>query len=113
MLFPLLIQAISDHMHDCIGCSEGLVVAFQVGWCRGSDNCSLCIIKPHAVLGGKLGQIISRLMQELVVTAMQTRHFDVSTTAELFELYKRVLPPSEFSSMVEEVSSGIHQTLHI
>lgn len=67
---------------------------------------SLCLVKPHAVLSRKLGHIVSRLSIDFAISAMQTCNFDVSRAAQLLELYKRVLPPSEFSSMVEELSSG-------
>lgn len=37
----------------------------RVGATAQYNNCSVCVIKPHAVLGGVAGQIIERILQVL------------------------------------------------
>ena len=50
---------------------------------------------------------MSRLSAHFLITAASSRHFDVHGAGELLEVYKRALPLSEYSSMVEELCSGL------
>ena len=63
-------------------------------------------MKPHALLSGNLPAIVSRLSAHFLISAASSRHFDVHSAGELLEVYKRALPLSEYSSMVEELCSG-------
>eukprot|EP00891_Asterochloris_glomerata_P004550 jgi/Astpho2/4550/fgenesh1_pm.00067_%23_29_t len=77
-----------------------------LGRCVQGQNTSLCIIKPHIVRQGQAGAVLAALQQHFLVTALQQFHIDAINAAEFFEVYKGVVPPGEFSSMVAELTSG-------
>jgi len=57
------------------------------------DNCTLCIIRPHAVKAGGCGAIISSIMEAgFELSAMQMLQLQRAEAAELHEVYKGVLP---------------------
>jgi nucleoside-diphosphate kinase len=63
-------------------------------------NCSLCLIKPHAVASGLTGKIIDRILEEgFEISAIQTFFLDRSTCEDFFELYKGILP--EYSYLID------------
>lgn len=67
------------------------------------NNCSCCVIKPHAHL--QAGAILSALLEEgFEVSALQLFHLDKQTAEDFLEVYKGVLP--EYAQMVEELTSG-------
>ena len=69
------------------------------------NNCSLLLIKPHAVQSGDAGKIIDRVLEEgFEISAMQTFFLDRATAEEFFELYKGVVP--DYSQMIDQVVSG-------
>ena len=45
-------------------------------------------------------------MQEYVVTALQMFSLDAVNATEFLEVYKGVVPPGEFSGMLDELTSG-------
>lgn len=64
------------------------------------NNCTCCIIKPHAIQEGNAGAIIDMILQEgYEISSMQMFSLDMPTAEEFFEIYKGVLP--EFVGMVE------------
>lgn len=72
------------------------------------DNCSLCIIRPHAVREGVAGTVISEILQAgLDISAMQTFSLSRQQTENFCEVYKTVLPSAQYSGMVAELSSGL------
>ncbi|KAL3130446.1 hypothetical protein ABBQ38_008268 [Trebouxia sp. C0009 RCD-2024] len=77
-----------------------------VGKCDLGANTTLCLVKPHAVKSGLAGQIISKIQQEYVVTALQMFSLDAVNATEFLEVYKGVVPPGEFSGMLDELTSG-------
>lgn len=68
-------------------------------------NCTLSIIKPHAVKEGKTGAILGDLLNtDLEVTAFEMFDIDLVAAEEFFEVYKGVLP--EYSGMTDQLASG-------
>ena len=70
-------------------------------------NCTLAIIKPHAVLDGQSGRIITEITNPslgLQISGLQLHYMEKANTEEFYEVYKGVV--SEYSSMVEELTSG-------
>ena len=69
------------------------------------NNCTCCIIKPHAVASGNAGKIIDIILGEgFEISAMTMFTFDRPTAEEFFEVYKGVLP--EFVPIVESMTTG-------
>ena len=69
------------------------------------NNCSLCIIKPHAVANGDAGKIIDIILEEgFEISSMEMFCLDKPTAEEFFEVYKGVLP--EFVAMIEHMTTG-------
>ena len=67
------------------------------------DNCTLCIVRPSAVRSGNAGEIISEVLNGgYEVSAMQMIHFNRAEAAELFEVYKGVLP--YYSDILDEMT---------
>ena len=69
------------------------------------NNCSCCIIKPHAVASGDAGKIIDIILEEgFEISAMEMFTLDKPTAEEFFEIYKGVLP--EFVAIIEHMITG-------
>jgi len=69
------------------------------------NNCTCCVIKPHAVANGDAGKIIDIILSEgFEISAMEMFTLDKPTAEEFFEVYKGVLP--EFVSMIEHMTTG-------
>ena len=67
------------------------------------DNCTLCVIRPTAIRNGKAGEIINEILNGgYEVSAMQMIHFNRAEAAELFEVYKGVLP--YYSDILDEMT---------
>lgn len=57
------------------------------------DNCTLCLIRPHAVKAGTAGAIISAIMEGgFEISAAKMVHLQRAEALELLEVYKGVLP---------------------
>lgn len=68
-------------------------------------DCSVCVIKPHAIRDGAAGEIVSTFQNEgLSVTAMEMFNLDVQAAEEFLEVYKGVVP--EYNGLVEQLCSG-------
>lgn len=70
-------------------------------------NCTLGIIKPHAVAAGFAGKIIQDITSSglgLEISALELRCMDKVNAEEFYEIYKGVL--SEYKGMVEELILG-------
>lgn len=68
-------------------------------------DCTLAVIKPHAVAAGKLGSLLSELMNSgLEVTAFEMFDIDLVASEEFLEVYKGVVP--EYKGYTEELASG-------
>ncbi|XP_030027568.2 nucleoside diphosphate kinase 7 [Manduca sexta] len=69
------------------------------------SNCTLCIVKPHAVREGKLGAALECIDEGgFEVTALNMIVVENINAAEFYEVYKGIVP--EYKGMVEELSSG-------
>lgn len=68
-------------------------------------KCTLGIIKPHAVMEGLAGKIIREIGNAgFTISALKLFYMDKANAQEFYEVYKGVV--SEYSSMVEELTSG-------
>lgn len=69
------------------------------------QNSTLGIIKPHAVLSGLVGPIITDILSSgLKITALQLHFVDRANAAEFYEVYKGVV--AEYTDMVTQLCSG-------
>lgn len=69
------------------------------------NDCTCCVIKPHAVLSGQAGKIISAIMEAgFEVSMIEMFHMDKANAEEFYEVYKGVV--QEYHSMVLELTSG-------
>jgi nucleoside-diphosphate kinase len=69
------------------------------------SSCTLCIIKPHAVLKGDAGKIIDTILEEgFEISAMEMFTLDKPTAEEFFEVYKGVVP--EFVPIIDHMTTG-------
>lgn len=71
------------------------------------DNCSLCVIKPHAVRDGNVGKILTAILEaQLEVSAAQLFVLNRTESANFFEVYKGVVPNDRFSAICGELTKG-------
>ncbi|KAM7444388.1 Nucleoside diphosphate kinase 7 [Porites harrisoni] len=69
------------------------------------SDCTLCIIKPHAIVEGLTGKIISAICSKgFEISALQMFHLERANAEEFHEVYKGVV--FEYKSMVEELCCG-------
>lgn len=69
------------------------------------QNCTCCIVKPHAVQAKLVGGIIDDIQAAgYVISAMQQFCVNSFISSEFLEIYKGVLP--EYNAMVAELQSG-------
>lgn len=69
------------------------------------SNCTLCIVKPHAIREGKLGPALEAIDEGgFDITALNMIIVENINAAEFYEVYKGIVP--EYKGMVEELSSG-------
>jgi nucleoside-diphosphate kinase len=74
------------------------------------NNCTLCIIRPHAVRDA--GAIINRILSEgFEISAMRLWHMDKVTAEEFLDVYKGVLP--EYPEMVHQLVVGPCMVLEV
>ncbi|CRK98864.1 CLUMA_CG011991, isoform A [Clunio marinus] len=66
---------------------------------------TLCLIKPHAVKEGKIGEILKMIVENnFTITAMKMVHLDRKQSEEFYEIYKGVV--GEYLQMVTQLQSG-------
>lgn len=69
------------------------------------EDCTCCVIKPHAVAEGLTGNILNAVLDAgFQITAIQMFYLERANAEEFFEVYKGVVP--EYMSMVSEMISG-------
>lgn len=69
------------------------------------DNCTLCVIRPHAVKAGCAGPIISAIIEAgFEISAAKMIHLNKDEATELLEVYKGVLP--YIGDMVQGMTSA-------
>lgn len=75
------------------------------------NNCSLCLIKPHAMRFA--GQIIDRIVDEgFEISAMQSQFLERSHAEEFMDLYRIVLN-HDFNQTIDQLVSGPSVALEI
>ena len=68
-------------------------------------NCTLGIVKPHALLEGLTGLIMRSIASAgLKITAVQLHNMEAANAREFYEIYKGVV--GEYNQMVDEITSG-------
>lgn len=69
------------------------------------EQCTCCVIKPHAVLEGVTGNIVNAIFDAgFQITALQMFSLERANAEEFLEVYKGVVP--EYTTMVNEMISG-------
>ena len=69
------------------------------------QSSTLGIIKPHAVLAGSVGPIITDILSSgLKITALQLHYVERANATEFYEIYKGVV--AEYTDMVTQLCSG-------
>ncbi|EDO34502.1 predicted protein, partial [Nematostella vectensis] len=70
------------------------------------NNCTLCVVKPHAVADGLSGRIVLAIQDAgFEISALQMFHLERANAEEFHEVYKGVVNEYE-RNMVEELCSG-------
>lgn len=73
---------------------------------------TLCIIKPHAVKDGKIGDIIKMIIENgFTITAMRMITLSRKQCEAFYEIYKGVV--DDFSLMITQLQSGICLALEV
>lgn len=76
------------------------------------NNCTLCIIKPHIIKEGVLGQVIDMILQAgFEISACEMFYINRSTIEEFYSVYKGVLP--EYLPVIEHLSNGPSVVLEV
>ncbi|RNF08596.1 putative nucleoside diphosphate kinase [Trypanosoma conorhini] len=88
---------------DVSACSD---VAFSPGKTTAvMKNCSVCVIKPHAITSGYQGAILQRLIDEgFHISALAMYTLTLADAEDFLEVYNGVVP--EYKRLVEQMSSG-------
>jgi len=69
------------------------------------DNCTCCLIKPHAVKLRTIGAILDTIpSNEYDISAIQLFHLERAMAAEFYEIYEGLA--ADFNNMVDELCSG-------
>eukprot|EP01063_Lacrimia_lanifica_P002023 TRINITY_DN11054_c1_g1_i1.p1 TRINITY_DN11054_c1_g1~~TRINITY_DN11054_c1_g1_i1.p1 ORF type:complete len:343 (+),score=143.69 TRINITY_DN11054_c1_g1_i1:114-1142(+) len=68
------------------------------------ENCTLCIVKPHAVKAAGGHIITDILAQGFEISAIKMINLSAADACDFLEVYKGVLP--EYTRLVEHLSSG-------
>ncbi|KAG8343965.1 putative nucleoside diphosphate kinase [Trypanosoma vivax] len=89
---------------------QGIALIRDVAFGPGSTtavtrDCSVCVIKPHAVMSGYHGAILQRLIDEgFHITALGMYTLSMADAEDFLEVYNGVVP--EYKRLVEQMSSG-------
>jgi nucleoside-diphosphate kinase len=70
-----------------------------------TNNCTLCLIKPHIVRGGQAGQVIDMILQAgFEISAAEIFYLSRPIIEEFYDVYKGILP--EYLPIIEHFSNG-------
>lgn len=76
------------------------------------DNCTCCIIKPHAVKAGDTGKIINDIIKQgYEISCVSSLNFTKVQAEEFLEVYKGVIP--DYMDHVVELCSGLSIALEV
>lgn len=84
----------------------GFFFSRPVGRCLLGQGTTLGLIKPQLLRDGAAGLALDVIMDKFAITALTMLSMTPIEAAELYEVYKGVLAPGEFSAVTEEVASG-------
>jgi Nucleoside diphosphate kinase len=74
--------------------------------CPRRPGSTLGVLKPHLITDGRMGSVIAAIAQRFTVNNMRHLSFTRAQAAEFLEVYRGVLPASDSTDMVDELSSG-------
>jgi len=80
--------------------SEGM------GQCFTLSNTTLGLIKPHLLLDGCLGAALAQIQEHFEITAAQVFAITTTDAADFLEVYRGVVPASEFHDTMHDLASG-------
>jgi nucleoside-diphosphate kinase len=76
------------------------------------DNCTCCIVKPHAVKSKLVGAIMDQIIsQGYEISALRSLYFDKTQAEEFLEVYKGVVP--EYPDHVMQLCGGLSVAMEI
>lgn len=76
------------------------------------SNCSLCLIKPHAVASGHAGAIIDKILDDgFEISAISSVFLNRNDAEEFMVLYRTLL--RDFSQTIDQLVSGPSIALEI
>jgi hypothetical protein len=76
------------------------------GKCHAGGNTTLCIIKPHVIMSKQIASILAEISAVFEIKGAELFNVDKRCAAEFFEVYRGVVAASEYSGMVDELTSG-------
>ena len=76
------------------------------GKCDVGQGTTLGIIKPHLVTSRQAGTVLAEITPHFDIVCMELFTMSKPAAAEFFEVYRGVIPASDYSGMVEELCSG-------
>jgi len=79
----------------------------KMGHCYLMSNTTLGVVKPHAVKEGCLGPILSQIQESFDISACQMTAITKTDASDFLEVYRGVLPASEFHDALTELASGL------
>jgi len=114
----------TDHIHNvCHGSADAQAAEREIEFFFGPggkrfaqtavlDNCTLGIVKPHALAQGLGGQIVDDILQRgFEISALQIFREDRANLEEFLEVYKEVIP--EYNDMVAQLLEGTMLAMEI
>lgn len=74
------------------------------------QNCTCCVIKPHAVIEGNVGAILEHIAKtkNFYISAIAMFSVDVANAQEFNEIYKGVLPEYEVN-IIKHCNRSCHK----
>ena len=67
---------------------------------------TLAVIKPHAIADKLAGTILSEISRSFELRSLEIFNISKVVAGEFYEVYRGVVAPSEFTGMVEQLTSG-------
>lgn len=69
------------------------------------DNCTVCVIRPHALHAGVAGAIVDNILKSgFEISAMQIFNLDRTAADEFLEVYRNIIP--EYNAIAEGFTAG-------
>ena len=69
------------------------------------NNCTLCLVKPHILKEGRLGQVLDMILEAgFEISSLEIFNLSRPVIEEFYDVYKGVLP--EYLPAIEHFSNG-------